>query len=391
MVSNSLTDRLLRSRRLVRLPRFAMLIVCPNCATSYQVEPPSLGPGGRSVRCSRCRNIWFAAVPTVVPALATVDDFDIVDNGPRIPAVDAPAPAEARPAALEAEASPPEPEDPQRESETVPEWQQAGALQEETLDSVASPEAAVPEAAAEEFQAASIDGIDIERLSADIEVEHAEQAAAADAVLAEVAAGEITVADAPSLVPPMEPIAVPKHRPVIAGSTSGGGFEAFAVRRAPREALRRQRRPWPVPGLSAIILALVAANTILVAWRMDIVRLLPQTASLYAAVGIPVNLRGLSFEDIKMSKEKQDGMTVLVIEGSIVNVTARAVEVPRLRLAVRNESKNEIYAWTTLPTRSILGPGETLPFRSRLASPPAESRDVLVRFFTRRDIVAGLR
>ena len=38
-----------------------MLIVCPNCATSYQVEPSSLGATGRSVRCVRCQKVWFAA------------------------------------------------------------------------------------------------------------------------------------------------------------------------------------------------------------------------------------------------------------------------------------------------------------------------------------------
>ena len=41
--------------------------------------------------------------------------------------------------------------------------------------------------------------------------------------------------------------------------------------------------------------------------------------------------------------------------------------------------------------QEALAPGETLPFRSRLASPPGEGRDVTVRFFTRLDAVAGLR
>jgi hypothetical protein len=44
-----------------------------------------------------------------------------------------------------------------------------------------------------------------------------------------------------------------------------------------------------------------------------------------------------------------------------------------------------------VPPRSVLPSGEALPFRSRLASPPPEGRDVLVRFFARRDLVAGMR
>jgi len=38
-----------------------MLIVCPQCATSYQVEPSAVGSTGRSVRCLRCLTVWFAA------------------------------------------------------------------------------------------------------------------------------------------------------------------------------------------------------------------------------------------------------------------------------------------------------------------------------------------
>lgn len=387
MVSNSLTDRRLGSG-LVRLLRFAMLIVCPNCATSYQVERSSLGPGGRSVRCARCSNIWFAVAPSVVPALASLDDLDVVDTGPKVPVFDAPPPAE-EPPAMEAESP--------ASAEPAPEFEESDAAPEQTPELAAEPqeplmEVAAPETATEpEPEAGSTDGIDLDGLRADMDAAGAEQAADADAVLAEVSAGEIATTDAPSLVPAMEPAAAPEPRPTPSDTDARADIEAFAVRKARREAQRRRNRQWLVPGLPTIILALVAANMILVAWRMDVVRLLPQTASLYAAIGLPVNLRGLAFEDIRMSKEEQDGLTVLVVEGSIVNITGRAVEVPRLRLAVRNARKNEIYSWTTLPTRSVLGPGETLPFRSRLASPPAETREVLVRFFNKSDLVAGLR
>jgi len=59
--------------------------------------------------------------------------------------------------------------------------------------------------------------------------------------------------------------------------------------------------------------------------------------------------------------------------------------------AVRDEGGKEVYTWTAMPSRTSLAPGETLAFRSRLASPPAEGRDVSVRFFTRRDALAGAK
>ena len=37
-----------------------MLIVCPSCTTSYDVDSASLPPNGRQVRCARCRTVWHA-------------------------------------------------------------------------------------------------------------------------------------------------------------------------------------------------------------------------------------------------------------------------------------------------------------------------------------------
>ena len=118
-------------------------------------------------------------------------------------------------------------------------------------------------------------------------------------------------------------------------------------------------------------------------------RFVPQTASLFSAVGLPVNLRGLSLDNVKTSIEAQERVTVLVVEGTIANVTRQPLEVPRLRFAVRNAAGYEVYAWTALPAEPVLAPGDRAPFRSRLASPPADAQDIIVRFFNRRDVTAA--
>jgi hypothetical protein len=81
----------------------------------------------------------------------------------------------------------------------------------------------------------------------------------------------------------------------------------------------------------------------------------------------------------------------MVVEGEIVSVSRKAVDVPRLRFGVRNGLGAEIYNWTAMPSRTIAASGDRVPFRSRLASPPAETHDISVRFYNRRDSVAGLR
>ena len=129
----------------------------------------------------------------------------------------------------------------------------------------------------------------------------------------------------------------------------------------------------------------------LLGFRKDVVRHAPQLASFYSAIGMPVNLRGMAFTDLKIGNEIHDGVPVLVIEGMIVSTTSKTADVPRLRFALRSASGAEVYSWTAPPTQPTLGAFETLPFRSRLASPPAEAHDIEVRFFTRHDAVASLR
>jgi hypothetical protein len=134
--------------------------------------------------------------------------------------------------------------------------------------------------------------------------------------------------------------------------------------------------------MGALVLALII-------WRTDVVRLLPQTATFYRMIGLEVNLRGLMFKDVKISSETVEGKPVLVIEGVITGQSNKPVELPRLRFSVRDAQGTEIYAWNAVLEQSVLKPGEKAWFKSRLASPPPEGRNIDVRFFSKRDIAGG--
>jgi predicted Zn finger-like uncharacterized protein len=142
-------------------------------------------------------------------------------------------------------------------------------------------------------------------------------------------------------------------------------------------------------GLPVACAAMGALAVALIVWRADMVRLQPQTAAFYRAIGFDVNLRGLAFKDVKVTSEMVDGKQVLVIEGSIVGATRKPVDIPRLRFAVRDAQGAEIYAWNTVLEQPVLQPGERALFRSRLASPPPEGRNIDIRFFNRRDLANG--
>ncbi|HEY9455801.1 MAG TPA: MJ0042-type zinc finger domain-containing protein [Bradyrhizobium sp.] len=145
----------------------------------------------------------------------------------------------------------------------------------------------------------------------------------------------------------------------------------------------------PVVGLPTACAAMGALILALMIWRAEVVRLLPQTATFYRMVGLDVNLRGLAFRDIKVTHETVDGKPVLVIEGAIVGQTGQPVELPRLRFAVRDAQGAEIYAWNAVLEQPALKPGERAYFKSRLASPPPEGRNIDVRFFNKRDLAGG--
>jgi predicted Zn finger-like uncharacterized protein len=323
-----------------------MQIVCPECATAYDVETATLGASGRSVRCVRCRTVWFAR------------PSDLAGNG-----------SSANDDALEAELA-------AAEGALAGELDRVSADETVAVATDPSQPAAAMVSATEAAAGGDLGQRDVDALWSAVEDEPVEQV------------------DAPSLVPALKPspMADAEKHPELEN------IETVAARRAQRRAKpsRWSRLPgwkgeWRQPGTPALIVALLMVIAGLIVWRTPIVRVAPQTASLFRAIGLAVNLRGLAFENVRTSGEFHDGAPVLIIEGTIANVTNKTVEVPRLRFAIRNRAGLEIYAWTSVTGRSILAPGETAAFRTRLASPPSEGRDVVVRFFNRRDLVAGMR
>jgi predicted Zn finger-like uncharacterized protein len=316
-----------------------MQIACPNCSTNYQLTPTAIGPGGRTVRCVRCQNVWFVPAPGVMPAVAAGEA--------------------AMPDAL-----PPEPDagwPPHDNFQTPP-----------------------PDVTAED-QAADGEPPPNDRTEAPAPPDTGSHDTGQwSAALSDV---PIPVTEAPPLAPePGDGIS----RESAAIDNDARDIEHAAERRRARAAARRKTRRFRLP-LPVIIVLLLFICGALLGLRKDIVRHVPQMGSFYAAIGMPVNLRGLVFHDVKISNETHDGVPVLVVEGVIASTVGVPVDVPRIRFALRNAAGAEVYSWTAQPSQPVLEPGDAMPFRSRLASPPPDGQDLQVRFFTRRDSAAGAR
>ena len=268
-----------------------MQLSCPACHTAYYVEPSALGAEGRTVRCVRCRNIWFACAGdlTESPALAEIlaegeaDEFAVPEAGPAL-------------------------------IQPVVPWN--------------------------------------------------------DMVMVEVPSG-------PSIVPGGAEISVPAIQ-------SGPVFRSIASPplRIAKKSVRETRL-----GLVALLLGVIAVVGLTA--REPLVRTVPGLASFYAAIGLPVNLRGIEISNLRTSSETQDGTPVLVIEGELVNPSRYTRDIPRLRFAVQGADGRELYSWTALLPRETLTGHESFTFRSRLASPPEGSERVTVRFLHRTDLTGA--
>lgn len=289
-----------------------MHIVCPHCTTSYAINLATLGAAGRTVRCSRCKEVW----------LARPED-----------AIEMAAPEPAMAAASD------------QAAEAAAEWD-ALARQDNS-------------------EARETPVVDSPSISAD-------WPASGDAD------GSLNATDAD-----------------WASAARHDAQDLVAARRRPRSWFPKVLAPLlPAPSNSYISLstacaAMGALVLALIIWRVDVVRLLPQTAAFYKMVGLEVNLRGLMFKDVKITSETVEGKPVLAIEGMITVEGRKPVELPRLRFSVRDAQGAEIYAWNAVLEQPVLKPGERAWFKSRLASPPPEGRNIDIRFFSKRDLAGG--
>lgn len=74
------------------------------------------------------------------------------------------------------------------------------------------------------------------------------------------------------------------------------------------------------------------------------------------------------------------GGRALVVSGEIVNDTRSAVDLSPLEFLVRSGDEQVLATWTSAPPVAKLKPGEAARFEGRLPVPPAEGREVRVRF-----------
>jgi predicted Zn finger-like uncharacterized protein len=191
------------------------------------------------------------------------------------------------------------------------------------------------------------------------------------------------------IMTPAAPAHGPSVAPVAQASASEASSAQLGVGPAAEDSIsaRAETRPRlggarfaQSAGWAALIALIAAIGWASVQYRQTIASLWPQSASLYAAVGLPVNVRGIQLTNISYQQEYQDGQPVLSVTGKVVNISNRELPVPEIRVVLLDDAKHELYHWNFDAGIPTLKPGGESTFVTRLSSPPPEARNLNVRF-----------
>ena len=154
-----------------------------------------------------------------------------------------------------------------------------------------------------------------------------------------------------------------------------------AARRAEVEhAAARLRRRKELRGWAVLAGAIMAVPLVALAVPEQVAGAFPPAQGLYDLLGMEVNASGLEFRNVGQQHGKVDGVSVLSIQGEIVNVSKQERSIPVLAFYLKDEQNKSVYDWRLVATTRAVKPGEVSNFVTRIAAPPESARNVEIRF-----------
>jgi predicted Zn finger-like uncharacterized protein len=133
--------------------------------------------------------------------------------------------------------------------------------------------------------------------------------------------------------------------------------------------------PWGIAACLAI-----GVITTAIAYRTDIVRAWPKSASAFAAIGKPANLYGIDIRGVQV----RAGMDVkgprVVVAGVLASVSRKAEPVAYLKVRLVDAKGVEKLSWLVDPGIEVLQPGRTHIFETARSNPLPGDLKVVVAF-----------
>ena len=135
-------------------------------------------------------------------------------------------------------------------------------------------------------------------------------------------------------------------------------------------------------GWAALVLIVVLLLLGLWFARSSLVAAWPPLERLYTLAGIQVDAPsfGLEVRNLTPAFSKIDNTPTLVVTGEVANTSGGVRKVPSLRVTLRNAKNEPLKTWDFTIGRDELLAGETAPFQTSIASPPADASSAVVVF-----------
>jgi predicted Zn finger-like uncharacterized protein len=156
-----------------------------------------------------------------------------------------------------------------------------------------------------------------------------------------------------------------------AGSTAPGAHEAYRLK--VRERRRRKSRAAALSAWTATVAAFLVILTGLVLFRGEVVNRWPESASTYAALGMPVNRFGLEFLESEAERFFDGTTPILEVRGAVENVAGRTVSAPMVRVILLDDEGAQVAEAFAPISPSSIPEQASAVFAARVENPPFES------------------
>lgn len=177
-----------------------------------------------------------------------------------------------------------------------------------------------------------------------------------------------------------EPPPEPEPSPAKAEDATEAAEPPEPAEAVPQEPARSINRLAVAGGWLGLVVVILVIGWAAVSYRQQVATLWPQSATLYSALGLPVNARGIAFTDVSYHRETEDKQSVLAVTGKLVNISSRELAVPPVRVTLSDAKGRELYHWDFTPDVAVLRAGQSVGFLTRLSSPPDAARHLKLEF-----------
>lgn len=143
---------------------------------------------------------------------------------------------------------------------------------------------------------------------------------------------------------------------------------------------------WPVDrlmGYAAAAAVFFVILGVLVLMRTTVSQVWPPSAALFETIGVPVTVagEGLILDRIKAIADiNEDGVNVLNIEGTIINLQNEKVRVPPLQTSLRTIDGDVYDSWKIEPENDQLDPQGEMAFQTSYPAIPGDVKEVNIQF-----------